>query len=619
MVYETNIKSKHESAPESDNGEKRSKDSVLNFNKFSNSGDNSYRDVSNDQKVMNEVEKQIVNQKDNTNFIGSTLFENDKGGNNQVKQISLKESHENSKNIEIRKDLRAEFSHHNRFKHPLLQGSEEDRKYPFGSEIMNNAEMTPIESKNERKSLSEPQYTLGYEENFNNQWYKSILFNKGGLSHFDDKRRSYANLFESKSMKFNEDDFDSKPDNDTKSQGQEKYLMYYENYDAFPPLKRDRINEPRNESTNFSNKQSKQSSDSTHSANTSADNNNQGQNRKSDLESQPSSMNAWFPNVINRWMPASSNKNENETKVIFHVHLPEDIAKIGKPIILGNIEELGLWKKPVVKLHQPYPQSKTYWQSDLVTISLSSLINREIQYKYAIHVTKSIFNGREEKILHEGNGSQDNRILNIERNDQFDIWKNNDQLPHLGDIRDFVFVDYIYNSIKASNLKNKVMDYQHILSLYSGFTIRDSNLHFITKRIDDNDNFKRLFLCLLLGYYTIWIRDFQLPDKFPSELLLYALEEYKQNILPSNTKDQMYIAIVTLVQHNALHMRFEWLNIFTIAAEVDPRYAFIDHLKFLKYSNDNLLADFIKEVKIIKPYIEHIKPENYVKIAKVIF
>jgi hypothetical protein len=104
---------------------------------------------------MNEVENQIVNQKDNTNFIGSTLFENDKGENNQVKH----------KNVEIRKDLRVEFSHHNRFKHPLLQGSE-DRKYPFGSEcirfkfIIPNSRLTNLNSPN--FSLTKPRHIFTF-------------------------------------------------------------------------------------------------------------------------------------------------------------------------------------------------------------------------------------------------------------------------------------------------------------------------------------------------------------------------------------------------------------------------------------------------------------------------
>ncbi|CAG8473016.1 20253_t:CDS:1, partial [Rhizophagus irregularis] len=302
MVYEINVKNKHESAPESDNGKERSKDSALNSDKSSN-----------DQKVTSEIENQIVNRKDNTNSDGSTLSENDIGENNQVKQISLKESDGKTKNVEIRKDLR-EFSDRddlNRFKHPLLQRSEENWKrneiVDKRKSLPDHVGMFPIEHKNESKSQ-----TSNYEENFHNQWHKSNLFNKGGLTDFDDKRKTYTNLknltssygFERRSMK---SDFDSKPDHDTRSQVKLHSIDGKYN-DAFPPLKRDHINEPRNESTNFQNKhrQNTSMSDSTHSANTSeplTDNNNQDQ--KSNLGSQSSSgyMNAWFPNVINRWMP----------------------------------------------------------------------------------------------------------------------------------------------------------------------------------------------------------------------------------------------------------------------------------------------------------------------------
>ncbi|RIA88904.1 hypothetical protein C1645_877072, partial [Glomus cerebriforme] len=78
----------------------------------------------------------------------------------------------------------------------------------------------------------------------------------------------------------------------------------------------------------------------------------------------------------------------------------------------------------------------------------------------------------------------------------------------------------------------------------------------------------------------------------------------------------MYAAIMTLIQHNASQMRYDWLIIFTIAVEVDPNYTFIDCLSSLKYSDDNLSAKFIKEAEIIKCYIDGIGFEIYVKVAK---
>ncbi|UZO24837.1 uncharacterized protein OCT59_017131 [Rhizophagus irregularis] len=138
---------------------------------------------------------------------------------------------------------------------------------------------------------------------------------------------------------------------------------------------------------------------------------------------------------------------ENNT-FTFHVLLPENIERNGQPVVLGNVKELGYWKNPIVKLRQLFPQNLTYWKSDPVTILVSNF--EKIQYKYAIYTSKSKLFGGEEKIEFEGIDAQDNRTLNIGINDHFDIWK----------IREFAFVDYIYDSIEANNFKDKVVDYQ---------------------------------------------------------------------------------------------------------------------------------------------------------------
>jgi len=318
---------------------------------------------------------------------------------------------------------------------------------------------------------------------------------------------------------------------------------------------------------------------------------------------------------------SGNNKDENEIKVIFHVHLPENIDKYGQPVVLGDGKELGSWEKPNIKLRQPFPQNPTYWQSDPVTISLSNLEEgHDIEYKFAIYVPKTMFR-REEKIAFEGNGTRDNRMLDIRSNNQFGIWKNNNYDLRINNVRDFAFVDYIYNSIKDNNLKSIVMEYQYLLTIYTEPTIRVSNLRFIINRIDDRLREKRLFLCLLLGYYIPRQQGYghyELAASFPSGLLLDALEDYKKEALPSDCKDQMYTAIIYLVQHNAFQMKFNWLNIFKITAEVDPNYTFIDHLRALRYSSDSLLAKFIaKGAEVIRPYIDGIDFETYVKLAKV--
>ncbi|PKY54759.1 hypothetical protein RhiirA4_548384 [Rhizophagus irregularis] len=296
---------------------------------------------------------------------------------------------------------------------------------------------------------------------------------------------------------------------------------------------------------------------------------------------------------------------ERRKTFTFHVYLPENIEKIGQPVVLGDADELGAWGRPIVKLRR---QNRTYWKSDPVSVSIIS----SIQYKYAIHIPKSDDpTSRRENFEFEGFNeidAGDNRTLDVQRNDQFDIWKIRD---------DFSFIDYIYNSIEINNLRDKVLEYQHLLTLHSDLTIHASNPKFIIDRIDDNITEKRLFLCILLGYY-ISKREglsYELPDNFPSNLLLNALENYKQESLPLDAKDQMYTAILALIQHNAFQMKFEWLIIFSIATKVDPNYTFINHLKGLKYSNENL-TKFIERCKIIKTYTENIKLESYVEIAK---
>lgn len=309
-------------------------------------------------------------------------------------------------------------------------------------------------------------------------------------------------------------------------------------------------------------------------------------------------------------------KEINKINVIFHVYLPENIEKHGYPVVLGNVKELGLWEKLIVKLQQPYPLHPTYWQSDPVTISLSN--TSDIQYKYAISITKSLL---QRKNVFEGNGDQDSRILDILRIDQFDIWKNNNLSEryciHHNNIADFAFVDYIYNTIKENNLKNKVEEYQHLLTHYTELTVWALSLKFIINHMEDKLKEKRLFLCLLLGYYVQRYGHYELSASFISGHLLKALENYKQETLPLDIREKMNTSITTLVQHNAFHMKFDWLIIFAIAAEVDPNYTFIEHLKTLKYSNEYLLAKFIKEINIIIPFIKGIEFKNYVKLGKV--
>ncbi|CAG8434042.1 9722_t:CDS:1, partial [Funneliformis mosseae] len=82
--------------------------------------------------------------------------------------------------------------------------------------------------------------------------------------------------------------------------------------------------------------------------------------------------------------PINSNnsKNEDEIKVIFHAHFPENTAKIGHPVIFGDGKALGSWEHHNITLRQPFPQIPTYWQSNPVNISTSNIGGHAIQYRY---------------------------------------------------------------------------------------------------------------------------------------------------------------------------------------------------------------------------------------------
>ncbi|UZO21060.1 uncharacterized protein OCT59_013464 [Rhizophagus irregularis] len=142
------------------------------------------------------------------------------------------------------------------------------------------------------------------------------------------------------------------------------------------------------------------------------------------------------------------NINLESKTFTFHIHLPEGIEKIGQPIILGNVEELGFWETPIVKLLQPFPKNPTHWQSEPITISVSNTERNRIQYRFAIHVQSPALYGNEEKNIFEGDGDKDNRILDTERENQYAIWKNNSNLSQRLNLAQYPSDDLLEKFIK---------------------------------------------------------------------------------------------------------------------------------------------------------------------------
>ncbi|CAG8741158.1 6840_t:CDS:2, partial [Funneliformis mosseae] len=81
---------------------------------------------------------------------------------------------------------------------------------------------------------------------------------------------------------------------------------------------------------------------------------------------------------------------------------------LNTPLFLRNIEELGNWRKPKVKLRK-YNNDTTYWYSEPIR-----------------------------------SGSDDNRVLEIQRQ-KFDIWISNSTYS-FNHVADYIFLDVIYES-----------------------------------------------------------------------------------------------------------------------------------------------------------------------------
>ncbi|GBC08609.1 hypothetical protein RclHR1_08250006 [Rhizophagus clarus] len=118
-----------------------------------------------------------------------------------------------------------------------------------------------------------------------------------------------------------------------------------------------------------------------------------GTSQNHDLQqTQPESTNTENKNFFKGLKKTIFGDDSSNVKVTFHVHLPPFDFIEGYPIIVGNIEELGNWEDPLVKLKQQksdHMHSKpSYWYSDPISIPIERFDNYEIKYKYAFFIPK---------------------------------------------------------------------------------------------------------------------------------------------------------------------------------------------------------------------------------------
>ncbi|CAG8775255.1 22199_t:CDS:2, partial [Gigaspora rosea] len=282
-----------------------------------------------------------------------------------------------------------------------------------------------------------------------------------------------------------------------------------------------------------------------------------------------------------------------------------------------NIKELGKWKDPIIHLQQPYRyHNSTYWISELVSIPISAF-DEGIRYRYAVYVPRK--KTKDFDLYSEsGNGF---RFLEIKGGNQFDIV---DEITVDGskcsirDVRDFEFLEVIYQSLTSENVKEKILELQDILNKFHMLTMAHTSLSFIEECLQETKSKeKRIFLCVLLGYYIqdrqthSFANYYSLRKNFPSTPFIECLEKYQPDSIPEDSHEALLVAISALVRQNALNGSYDWLKMFAFAHTVDPNYSFIDTLTDLRYNNEEMMQKFIKSLsKQVVPHINSIENDK---------
>ncbi|CAG8439660.1 11533_t:CDS:10 [Acaulospora colombiana] len=318
----------------------------------------------------------------------------------------------------------------------------------------------------------------------------------------------------------------------------------------------------------------------------------------------------------------NTRKNDEDfISVIFHVHV--DCDGLGSPFVFGNVKELGNWNSPIVRLRKsnrktPHGVRNTYWFSEPVKISLANLENAsEVRYKYGIVVSQQTASRKSEKVIFEGFETQYERTLLLQCGNQYDIWENNELLA--AEIKDFAFLNIIYDSLNSSNLKEKIIELQSILEYHQSH-LEILSLHkFIRERLlEAKVKEQKFFLLILLGYHDYFSYD---QHEFPESMvltLLNTIKHVREYTYPSDAYTRLAVtrAVGLLVHRNAVNGSFEWLNIFSVNQYVDPEFRFIESLNRLKYDTEkkfNTFLDVFKEKAF--PYIERVD-YKYIEILR---
>ncbi|PKK80816.1 hypothetical protein RhiirC2_723487 [Rhizophagus irregularis] len=314
----------------------------------------------------------------------------------------------------------------------------------------------------------------------------------------------------------------------------------------------------------------------------------------------------------------------SNTQVTFHVHLPSFDYIDGYPIIVGNIEELGNWEEPIVKLKQPssseYMFQSSYWYSDPISIPANKF--DKVKYRYAFFQRKK---NKDAKSTEEGDlyfeDGQQQRLLTTRTGSQFDIaarFRIKNRQCELRSIREFMFLDIIYDNITSNNLGEKITEYQELLNRFGEVTLRATNFEFIgynLQRSRARDFEKRIFLCIVLGYYIDWRQQkslgrLVLPNGFPISQIIDTLEKVQPDILPEECQAALNITMTAVIYLNMANRAFDWLRLFEVASVIDSNFTFIEAIQDLQYNNERMnkfLNEFMKSAKSIVDQIKDVE------------
>ncbi|CAG8489458.1 2568_t:CDS:2, partial [Dentiscutata heterogama] len=317
--------------------------------------------------------------------------------------------------------------------------------------------------------------------------------------------------------------------------------------------------------------------------------------------------------------------NNDDIVIVFYVHMPRIINDIGVPYVVGNIPELGEWDKDkaTIKLTEKKISGKatSCWESKPVRIPLAQFAKKvTIEYKYAIKEKGK--KNKNKPLIFEGG---DNRVLEVDGGDKYEIWKENDKIKFPLELGDVYLVKIIYDSVIPENLKEKIMNYEKILDIYPRSTKAATSIDFIMNSfLEDRSLEKRLFLCVLLGYYVKG-RDSQyssLPPKFQSSLVFETIQNINAETLPSGTYKILAFTIPLLVRHNCIFLSesLDWLKVFGVANFIDPKYEFLNYISDLSYSEKTMNNFFKSFNESVTPIIHTIDDkELYAKIVEWLF